>query len=176
MSYYNASTFNVERSSSLSYSMFSHTLRCVLSCTNVLVGSGRSSILTLGASFSPTGNLVATDSGDTNVCLRDLPVHTETPSHASVGHIGLTLYVEWNLLGRTPAFSGLYLHFQTLNSEKGTKKTLAHLTDHQWLGKIMTTLVNLIYAWGMDLKMLVNASNLKDVTSKQVNCQFGTLS
>jgi WD40 repeat protein len=58
----------------------------------------------LCASFSPTGNLLATGSGDTNARLWDL--FTETPSHTLTGHRGWVLCVEWEALERKLATGG----------------------------------------------------------------------
>lgn len=58
----------------------------------------------LCASFSPTGNLLATGSGDTNARLWDL--FTETPSHTLSGHKGWVLCVEWEALERKLATGG----------------------------------------------------------------------
>src|SRR5215471_7678588 len=58
----------------------------------------------LCASFSPTGNLLATGSGDTNARLWDL--NTETPSHVLSGHKGWVLCVEWEAMERKLATGG----------------------------------------------------------------------
>ena len=58
----------------------------------------------LCASFSPTGNLLATGSGDCNARLWDL--FTETPSHTLSGHKGWVLCVEWEALERKLATGG----------------------------------------------------------------------
>lgn len=58
----------------------------------------------LCASFSPTGNLLATGSGDTNARLWDL--NTETPSHVLSGHKGWVLCVEWEAMERKVATGG----------------------------------------------------------------------
>ena len=58
----------------------------------------------LCASFSPTGNLLATGSGDCNARLWDL--HTETPSHTLSGHKGWVLCVEWEAMERKLATGG----------------------------------------------------------------------
>ncbi|KAI6101288.1 quinon protein alcohol dehydrogenase-like superfamily [Pisolithus sp. B1] len=70
-------------------------------CSSTL--SGHSSPI-LCASFSPTGALLATGSGDTHVRLWDL--NTETPSHTLVGHTGWVLCVEWDPLERKLASGG----------------------------------------------------------------------
>ena len=58
----------------------------------------------LCASFSPTGNLLATGSGDCNARLWDL--FTETPSHVLTGHKGWVLCVEWEPMERKLATGG----------------------------------------------------------------------
>ena len=58
----------------------------------------------LCASFSPTGNLLATGSGDCNARLWDL--FTETPSHVLSGHNGWVLCVEWEAMERKLATGG----------------------------------------------------------------------
>lgn len=88
--------------------MFIHTLRCVypeqfLGLTSQLLHSGHTSPI-LCASFSPTGNLLATGSGDCNARLWDL--FTETPSHVLSGHKGWVLCVEWEAMERKLATGG----------------------------------------------------------------------
>lgn len=58
----------------------------------------------LCASFSPTGNLLATGSGDATARLWDL--NTETPSHVLSGHQGWVLCVEWEPMERKLATGG----------------------------------------------------------------------
>lgn len=58
----------------------------------------------LCASFSPTGSLLATGSGDANARLWDLD--TETPSHVLSGHKGWVLCVEWEAMERKLATGG----------------------------------------------------------------------
>lgn len=58
----------------------------------------------LCAAFSPTGNMMATGSGDTNARLWDL--YTETPSHVLSGHNGWVLCVEWEAMERKLATGG----------------------------------------------------------------------
>ena len=70
-------------------------------CSTTL--SGHTSPI-LCASFSPTGNLLATGSGDCNARLWDL--FTETPSHVLSGHKGWVLCVEWEALERKLATGG----------------------------------------------------------------------
>ncbi|KAI0027427.1 WD-repeat protein [Vararia minispora EC-137] len=70
-------------------------------CSSTLTGH-TSPILC--ASFSPTGSLLATGSGDTNARLWDLG--TETPSHTLSGHRGWVLCVEWETLERKLATGG----------------------------------------------------------------------
>ncbi|CCA72208.1 related to RSA4-WD-repeat protein required for maturation and efficient intra-nuclear transport or pre-60S ribosomal subunits [Serendipita indica DSM 11827] len=70
-------------------------------CSSTL--SGHSSPI-LCASFSPTGRLLATGSGDTHARLWDLD--TETPSHTLSGHRGWVLCVEWEARERKLASGG----------------------------------------------------------------------
>ncbi|KAG8835256.1 hypothetical protein FRC18_000758 [Serendipita sp. 400] len=70
-------------------------------CSSTL--TGHSSAI-LCASFSPTGQMLATGSGDTNVRLWDLD--TETPSHVLSGHRGWVLCVEWEARERKLASGG----------------------------------------------------------------------
>ena len=58
----------------------------------------------LCASFSPTGNLLATGSGDATARLWDL--FTETPSHTLPGHKSSVLCAEWEALERKLATGG----------------------------------------------------------------------
>ncbi|KIJ55557.1 hypothetical protein M422DRAFT_199825 [Sphaerobolus stellatus SS14] len=70
-------------------------------CSSTL--SGHSSPI-LCASFSPTGRLLATGSGDNNARLWD--IDTETPSHVLSGHQGWVLCVEWEAMERKLATGG----------------------------------------------------------------------
>jgi ribosome assembly protein 4 len=70
-------------------------------CSSTL--SGHASPI-LCATFSPTGNMLATGSGDMNVRLWDL--NTEMPSHVLKGHVGWVLCVEWEALERKLASGG----------------------------------------------------------------------
>lgn len=71
----------------------------------------------LCASFSPTGKLLATGSGDTNVRLWDL--NTETPSHTLSGHKGWVLCVEWEPLERKLASGGHDGHVRLWDPKTG---------------------------------------------------------
>ena len=79
----------------------SGALTCLI--RHLVTSPGHSSPI-LCASFSPTGNLLATGSGDTNARLWDL--YTETPSHTLSGHRGWVLCVEWEALERKLATGG----------------------------------------------------------------------
>ena len=76
-----------------------------------LLCTGHSSPI-LCASFSPTGNLLATGSGDTAARLWDL--NTETPSHVLTGHVGWVLCVEWEAMERKLATGGHDGHVRDL--------------------------------------------------------------
>ena len=71
--------------------------------TIIVLRAGHTSPI-LCASFSPTGNLLATGSGDCNARLWDL--NTETPSHTLSGHKGWVLCVEWEAMERKLATGG----------------------------------------------------------------------
>lgn len=75
--------------------------------------SGHSSPI-LCASFSPTGALLATGSGDATARLWDL--NTETPSHTLVGHKGWVLCVEWEAMERLLATGGHDGHVRDLSA------------------------------------------------------------
>ncbi|KAE9411564.1 WD40 repeat-like protein [Gymnopus androsaceus JB14] len=75
--------------------------------------SGHSSPI-LCASFSPTGALLATGSGDATARLWDL--NTETPSHTLVGHKGWVLSVEWEAMERLLATGGHDGHVRDLSA------------------------------------------------------------
>ncbi|KAF8554305.1 WD40 repeat-like protein [Imleria badia] len=83
-------------------------------CSSTL--SGHSSPI-LCASFSPTGALLATGSGDTHVRLWDL--NTETPSHTLVGHTGWVLCVEWDPMERKLASGGHDGHVRQWDPKSG---------------------------------------------------------
>ncbi|KAK0245347.1 WD40 repeat-like protein [Armillaria nabsnona] len=71
----------------------------------------------LCASFSPTGNFLATGSGDTNARLWDL--NTETPSHVLSGHKGWVLCVEWEAMERKLATGGHDGHVRLWDPKTG---------------------------------------------------------
>jgi len=71
----------------------------------------------LCASFSPTGKLLATGSGDTNARLWDL--NTETPSHTLSGHKGWVLCVEWEPMERKLASGGHDGHVRLWDPKTG---------------------------------------------------------
>lgn len=73
------------------------------SCSHLFLFVGHTSPI-LCAAFSPTGNLLATGSGDCNARLWDLS--TETPSHVLSGHKGWVLCVEWEAMERKLATGG----------------------------------------------------------------------
>ncbi|KAF8919507.1 WD-repeat protein [Mucidula mucida] len=71
----------------------------------------------LCASFSPTGDFLATGSGDTNARLWNL--HTETPSHVLSGHKGWVLCVEWEAMERKLATGGHDGHVRLWDPKTG---------------------------------------------------------
>lgn len=71
----------------------------------------------LCASFSPTGNLLATGAGDCNARLWDL--NTETPSHVLSGHKGWVLCVEWEGMERRLATGGHDGHVRLWDPKTG---------------------------------------------------------
>jgi len=83
-------------------------------CSSTL--SGHSSPI-LCASFSPTGKLLATGSGDNNARLWDLD--TETPSHVLAGHKGWVLCVEWEARERKLATGGHDGHVRLWDPKTG---------------------------------------------------------
>ncbi|KDQ51089.1 hypothetical protein JAAARDRAFT_164179 [Jaapia argillacea MUCL 33604] len=83
-------------------------------CSSTL--SGHTSPI-LCASFSPTGNLLATGSGDCNARLWDL--FTETPSHTLSGHKGWVLCVEWEAMERKLASGGHDGHVRLWDPKTG---------------------------------------------------------
>ena len=83
-------------------------------CSSTL--SGHSSPI-LCASFSPTGALLATGSGDTHARLWDL--NTETPSHVLAGHKGWVLCVEWDPRERMLATGGHDGHVRLWDPKTG---------------------------------------------------------
>lgn len=70
-------------------------------CSSTLSGHGQP---ILCASFSPTGRLLATGSGDATARLWDLS--TELPFHTLVGHKGWVLCAEWEPRERKLATGG----------------------------------------------------------------------
>ncbi|KAK2464037.1 hypothetical protein APHAL10511_003981 [Amanita phalloides] len=83
-------------------------------CSSTL--SGHASPI-LCASFSPTGNLLATGSGDTTARLWNLD--SETPSHTLVGHKGWVLCVEWEAMERKLATGGHDGHVRIWDPKTG---------------------------------------------------------
>ncbi|PFH53214.1 hypothetical protein AMATHDRAFT_171624 [Amanita thiersii Skay4041] len=89
-------------------------VRIATRCSSTL--SGHSSPI-LCASFSPTGNLLATGSGDNTVRLWNLD--TETPSFTLVGHKGWVLCVEWEAMERKLASGGHDGHVRLWDPNSG---------------------------------------------------------
>ncbi|KAK7044651.1 WD40 repeat-like protein [Favolaschia claudopus] len=83
-------------------------------CSSTL--SGHSSPI-LCASFSPTGNFLATGSGDTTARLWNLG--TEMPSHTLSGHMGWVLCVEWEAMERKLATGGHDGHVRIWDPKTG---------------------------------------------------------
>ncbi|ESK90823.1 putative wd-repeat protein [Moniliophthora roreri MCA 2997] len=71
----------------------------------------------LCASFSPTGSLLATGSGDATARLWNLD--TETPSHTLIGHKGWVLCVEWEAMERLLATGGHDGHVRLWDPKTG---------------------------------------------------------
>lgn len=80
-----------------------NSLWTVLFLNAFILSQGHSSPI-LCASFSPTGNFLATGSGDTTARLWNLD--TEMPSHTLSGHKGWVLCVEWEAMERRLATGG----------------------------------------------------------------------
>ncbi|KAF9218220.1 WD40 repeat-like protein [Gyrodon lividus] len=97
-------------------------------CSSTL--SGHSSPI-LCASFSPTGALLATGSGDTHVRLWDL--NTETPSHTLVGHTGWVLCVEWDPMERKLASGGHDGHVRLWDPKTGKPTGEAMKGHSKWV-------------------------------------------
>lgn len=83
-------------------------------CSSTL--SGHASPI-LCASFSPTGDHLATGAGDCTVRLWNLS--TETPSHTLSGHKGWVLCVEWEGMGRRLASGGHDNHVRLWEPKTG---------------------------------------------------------
>lgn len=84
-------------------------------CSSTL--SGHSAPI-LCASFSPTGDALATGSGDCTVRLWDL--NAEVPSHTLKGHSGWILCVEWEGRERRLASGGYDGHVRLWDPKTGT--------------------------------------------------------
>ncbi|KAG6856491.1 hypothetical protein H0H87_003959 [Tephrocybe sp. NHM501043] len=97
-------------------------------CSSTL--SGHTSPI-LCASFSPTGNLLATGSGDTHARLWDL--NTETPSHVLAGHVGWVLCVEWEALERKLATGGHDGHVRLWDPKSGKPIGEAMKGHSKWI-------------------------------------------
>ena len=100
---------------------------CIFSTRDL---AGHSSPI-LCAAFSPTGNLLATGSGDTNARLWDLD--TETPSHILSGHKGWVLCVEWEARERKLATGGHDGHVRVWDPKTGKPIGDAMKGHTQWI-------------------------------------------
>ncbi|EED79719.1 predicted protein [Postia placenta Mad-698-R] len=89
----------------------------VVRCSPQAVFRVRHTSPILCAAFSPTGNLLATGSGDCNARLWDLS--TETPSHVLSGHKGWVLCVEWEAMERKLATGGHDGHVRLWDPKTG---------------------------------------------------------
>jgi ribosome assembly protein 4 len=96
-------------------------------CSSTL--SGHSSPI-LCASFSPTGSLLATGSGDCNARLWNLL--TETPSHVLSGHKGWVLCVEWDGMERKLATGGHDGHVRVLMNLHNISLSKPRLHDSRY--------------------------------------------
>jgi ribosome assembly protein 4 len=85
----------------------------------------------LCAAFSPTGDVLATGSGDTNARLWDLG--TEMPSHVLSGHKGWVLCVEWEARERTLATGGHDGHVRVWDPKTGKPIGDAMKGHTQWI-------------------------------------------
>jgi len=85
----------------------------------------------LCASFSPTGNLLATGSGDTAARLWD--INTETPSHVLTGHVGWVLCVEWEAMERKLATGGHDGHVRLWDPKTGKPIGEAMKGHSKWI-------------------------------------------
>ncbi|KAG8902537.1 hypothetical protein FRB99_004372 [Tulasnella sp. 403] len=97
-------------------------------CSSTL--TGHSSPI-LCASFSPTGRLMATGSGDTTARLWNLD--TETPSHTLSGHRGWVLCVEWEARERLLATGGHDGHVRLWEPIKGVAVGDAMKGHSKWI-------------------------------------------
>ena len=97
-------------------------------CSSTLSGHG-SPILC--AAFSPTGDSLATGSGDCTARLWDL--NTETPSHTLTGHKGWVLCVEWEGRGRRLATGGHDGHVRLWDPKTGAPVGDAMRRHSKWI-------------------------------------------
>ncbi|KIY62036.1 WD40 repeat-like protein [Cylindrobasidium torrendii FP15055 ss-10] len=85
----------------------------------------------LCAAFSPTGDFLATGSGDANARLWNLT--TETPSHVLTGHKGWVLCVEWDALERKVATGGHDGHVRLWDPKTGVALGDAMKGHTKWI-------------------------------------------
>lgn len=97
-------------------------------CSSTL--SGHSSPI-LCASFSSTGTLLATGSGDNHARLWN--IDSETPSHTLVGHQGWVLCVEWDPLERLLATGGHDAQIRLWNPKNGKQVGDALKSHSKWI-------------------------------------------
>ncbi|KAG8961333.1 hypothetical protein FRC03_005507 [Tulasnella sp. 419] len=116
-------------------------------CSSTL--TGHSSPI-LCASFSPTGRLLATGSGDTTARLWDLD--TETPSHTLTGHKGWVLCVEWEGRERILASGGHDGHVRLWDPIKGKAIGDAMKGHSKWVTSLAWEPIHIVSSTSSKIK------------------------